>query len=115
MYIDDLPIWGKFYLYKLLPTVVLILLNIYIWNLGIVGEVDEINNKYYIWTHKKFDIGSNDHHIVDVNLTSETKVELKVNTNIEFTYEINWKMSPITYKDRFNKYLDPKFFQHRVS
>lgn len=86
-----------------------------IWNLGIVGEVDETNNKYYIWTHKKFDIGFNEDHIVDVNLTSETKVELKANTNIEFTYEINWKSSPITYKDRFNKYLDPKFFQHRVS
>lgn len=90
MYIDDLPIWG------------------------IVGEVDETNNKYYIWTHKKFDIGYNDQHIVDVNLTSETKVELKVNTNIEFTYEMNWKLSPIMYKDRFNKYLDPKFFQHRI-
>lgn len=77
--------------------------------------MDETNNKYYIWTHKKFDIGYNEHHIVDVNLTSEAKVELKVNTNIEFTYEINWKPSPITYKDRFNKYLDPKFFQHRVS
>lgn len=77
--------------------------------------MDETNNKYYIWTHKKFDIGYNDQHIVDVNLTSETKVELKVDTNIEFTYEINWKPSPITYKDRFNKYLDPKFFQHRVS
>lgn len=96
-------------------TVILILLNYCVLNSGIVGEVDETNNKYYIWTHKKFDIGFNDQHIVDVNLTSENKVELKANTNIEFTYEMNWKSSPILYKDRFNKYLDPKFFQHRVS
>ncbi|XP_050536753.1 transmembrane 9 superfamily member 3 [Daktulosphaira vitifoliae] len=90
MYIDDLPIWG------------------------IVGEIDETNNKYYIWTHKKFDIGYNGKYIVDVNLTSEAKVELKVDTNIEFTYEVNWKQSSVTFKDRFNKFLDPKFFQHRI-
>jgi len=87
----------------------------YIYIVGIVGKVNETDNKYYIWTHKKFDIGYNGQHIVDVNLTSESKVELKINTNIEFSYEINWKPSTIMYKDRFNKYLDPKFFEHRVS
>ncbi|ROT64731.1 putative transmembrane 9 superfamily member 3-like [Penaeus vannamei] len=54
MYIDDLPIWG------------------------IVGEIDEANDAYYIWTHKKFDLGYNGNQIVDVNLTSESRQKLEL-------------------------------------
>lgn len=89
MYIDDLPIWG------------------------IVGEVGD--NNYYIWTHKKFDIGYNNKQIVDVNITSENKVHLTPTAKISFTYEVNWKPSDVKYENRFDKYLDPNFFQHRVS
>ena len=90
MYIDDMPIWG------------------------IVGEVDENDNSYYLWTHKKLDIGYNGNRIVDVNLTSEAKVRLEPNKKISFTYEVNWKKSDIKFEDRFDKYLDPSFFQHRI-
>jgi hypothetical protein len=51
-----------------------------------VGEVD--GDDVYIWTHKKFDIGYNDKHIVDVNLTSEYKVKLEPKIKISFTYEV---------------------------
>jgi transmembrane 9 superfamily protein 3 len=27
---------------------------------------------------------------------------------------VNWKASSIKYHDRFDKYLDPTFFQHRI-
>lgn len=90
MYIDDLPIWG------------------------IVGEIGETKDTFYLWTHKKFDIGYNGNRIVDVNLTSEAKIELTLGTKIKFTYEVNWKPSSVVYDDRFNKYLDPNFFQHRI-
>ncbi|XP_014282711.1 transmembrane 9 superfamily member 3 [Halyomorpha halys] len=93
MYIDDLPIWG------------------------VVGDMEEgINNPvtYYIWTHKKFDIGYNGKHIVDVNLTSEVKVKLENGARIKFTYEVNWVPSNVKFEDRFDKYLDPNFFQHRI-
>ncbi|XP_067008459.1 transmembrane 9 superfamily member 3 [Anabrus simplex] len=92
MYLDDLPVWG------------------------IVGEVEDNdgNPTYYIWTHKKFDIGYNGKQIVDVNLTSENKVKLQLNAKIPFTYEVNWKKSNIKFEDRFDKYLDPNFFQHRI-
>ena len=53
---------------------------------GIVGEVD--GEDVYIWTHKKFDIGYNGKHIVDVNLTSESKVKLQPNVQLKFTYEV---------------------------
>ncbi|XP_071455609.1 transmembrane 9 superfamily member 3 [Hetaerina americana] len=92
MYIDDLPVWG------------------------IVGEVEENGGVYshYIWTHKKFDIGFNGKQIVDVNLTSENKVKLTLDAKIPFTYEVNWKKSNVKFEDRFDKYLDPNFFQHRI-
>jgi len=90
MYLDDLPIWG------------------------VVGEADESDNSYYLWTHKKFDIGYNGDQIVDVNLTSESKVKLELNKEISFSYEVNWRPSSIKFKDRFDKYLDASFFQHRI-
>ena len=48
MYLDDLPIWG------------------------IVGEIDEKGEDFYIWTHKKFEIGWNGDQIVDVASLAET-------------------------------------------
>uniref|UniRef100_A0A6B0VDG5 Transmembrane 9 superfamily member n=1 Tax=Ixodes ricinus TaxID=34613 RepID=A0A6B0VDG5_IXORI len=90
MYIDGLPIWG------------------------IVGEHDESDNSFYLWTHKKFDIGYNGNRIMDVNLTSEVKTKLVLHQKITFTYEVNWKVSHQRFEDRFDKYLDPSFFQHRI-
>ena len=91
MYIDDLPIWG------------------------IVGDIEEDGSSMHIWTHKKFEIGFNAGRIVDVNLTSEGKVKLEPSAKIPFSYEVVWKESNVKYIDRFDKYLDPNFFQHRVS
>ena len=94
-------------------------MNFFIFFKGVVGE-DGINNingetVYYLWTHKKFDIGYNGYQIVDVNLTSESKVELKPGRIIPLSYEVNWKKSNVKFEDRFDKYLDPNFFQHRVN
>lgn len=47
------------------------------------------NEDAFIWSHKKFEIGHNGNQIVDVNLTSESKVKLKPDTKITFTYEVN--------------------------
>ena len=53
--------------------------------------------------------------IVDVNLTSENKVTLRLGMTLDFSYEVNWKPSTVLFNRRFDKYLDPSFFQHRVS
>ncbi|XP_075160496.1 transmembrane 9 superfamily protein member 3 [Haematobia irritans] len=89
MYIDGLPIWGK------------------------VGEKDD-QGRYYIYTHKKFDIGRNGQQIVDISLNTEKKELLMEGAKIKFSYEVNWKPSVVEFKDRFDKYLDPNFFQHRI-
>lgn len=90
MYIDDLPIWGR------------------------VGEHGD-DKKYYIYGHKKFEIGYNGKRIIDVKLTTERREELVIGAKIKFTYEVSFHPSTIEFGDRFNKYLDPSFFQHRVS
>ncbi|XP_076811216.1 transmembrane 9 superfamily member 3-like [Clavelina lepadiformis] len=90
MYMDDLPIWG------------------------IVGEIDENGEDYHMWTHKKLDIGYRENQIVDINLISDKKIKLEPNKNIQFTYEVVWKSSEVLFRDRYEKYLDPSFFQHRI-
>ncbi|CAF1176242.1 unnamed protein product, partial [Adineta steineri] len=90
MFIDDLPIWG------------------------IVGEMDESGKSAYIWTHKKFEIAYNNDRIIDVNLTSEAKTRLQPNMQLTFTYEVIWKPTNIPFVKRFDKYLDPGFFQHKI-
>ncbi|KAJ6216190.1 hypothetical protein RDWZM_007347 [Blomia tropicalis] len=92
MYIDDLPITGS------------------------VGDLEETdkNGPVYIYTHKKFDIGFNGNRIVDVNMTSQQKVKLELGSTLEFSYEVNWRPSNVKFEDRFDKYLDPNFFQHRI-
>ena len=77
--------------------------------------MDESGKSAYIWTHKKFDIGYNDNRIVDVNLTSESKVQIQPNTKLTFSYEVAWKLSKRLFTNRFDKYLDPGFFQHKVN
>ena len=42
-------------------------------------------------------------------------MKLEPDLKIPFTYEVVWKPSEIKFIDRFDKYLDPNFFQHRVS
>jgi len=90
MFIDDLPIWGN------------------------VGEMDESGQSAYIWTHKKFEIGYNDDRIVDVNLTSQSKTQLQPNIKLSFSYEVTWRPTNVLFVDRFDKYLDPGFFQHKI-
>lgn len=122
MYIDDLPVWGRYYCKFYFKFHVLFLtikfLN-FSYIVGVVGEIESEEHpesaEYYIWTHKKLDIGYNGKHIVDVNLTSESKKKLTLGAKIGFTYEVNWKKSTVKFEDRFDKYLDPNFFQHRVS
>ena len=46
------------------------------------------NPDYFIFTHKKLDIGYNGDQIVDVNLTSEFKEKISIGSNITFTYEV---------------------------
>jgi transmembrane 9 superfamily protein 3 len=89
LYLDDLPAWG------------------------LVGELDE-NADAYIYTHRRFDIGYNANQVVELNLTTSDRMRLQSGAVLRFTFEVKWHASQIEFKHRFNKYLDPNFFQHRI-
>lgn len=93
VYVDDLPVWNS---------------------VGVWEERTSGDGTPFIWTHKRFEIGYNGNQLVDVNLTSESSVPLAVGSNLAFTYEVTWKPSTMVFDDRFEKYLDPNFFQHRI-
>ncbi|ESO13128.1 hypothetical protein HELRODRAFT_184872 [Helobdella robusta] len=90
MYMDDLPIWGS------------------------VGEKPKSEDELFIYTHKNFQIGYNGNRIVEVNLTTEDKVKIDPAVDIKLHYEVKWVPSQIKFADRFDKYLEPNFFQHRI-
>ncbi|KAI6215882.1 Transmembrane 9 superfamily member [Aphelenchoides besseyi] len=89
MYMDDLPLWA------------------------LLGETNT-STKASIYTHKRFEIGYNENQIVDVSVVVEQKKPLVAGQEISFTYEVIWKPSNVPFEKRFDKYLDPTFFQHRV-
>ncbi|KNC72061.1 hypothetical protein SARC_15392, partial [Sphaeroforma arctica JP610] len=43
--------------------------------------------KFYIWTHKKFEIGFNADRIVVVNTTNDRRVEVYPGQKVVFSYE----------------------------
>eukprot|EP00041_Stephanoeca_diplocostata_P015709 m.300809 g.300809 ORF g.300809 m.300809 type:complete len:597 (-) comp20131_c0_seq2:327-2117(-) len=92
MYIDDLPLWA------------------------LVGDHGRDGNDQdaYIYTHKRFDIGVNGNQIVDVNMTADNRVKIADGVDVRFTYEVVWHNSQTDFVKRYEKYLDPTFFQHRI-
>ncbi|KRY84405.1 Transmembrane 9 superfamily member 3 [Trichinella pseudospiralis] len=93
MYIDDLPLWG------------------------IVGEYrndENLGESMKLFTHRLFEIGYNGNTIVEVNLTSNNRINLKPDVAFDLTYEVKWKPSTVRFHDRFDKYLDANFFKHRI-
>lgn len=66
---------------------------------GIVGELEKDSKTFYMWTHKKLDIGYNQDAIVDVNLTSEAKVKLEPGARISFTYEVHFSVAVEVWSD----------------
>jgi transmembrane 9 superfamily protein 3 len=97
MYLDDLPMWAL---------------------VGDFGEGEteheRENGDLFVWTHKRFDIGFNGNQIVDSNLTTGRRVKLAPGVTLDFSYQVIWHKSSVEFSKRFEKYLDPTFFQHRI-
>ncbi|KAL3315202.1 Transmembrane 9 superfamily member 3 [Cichlidogyrus casuarinus] len=89
MYLDDLPIYGM------------------------VGERTG-DSSLHIYTHKKLEIEYNKDQIVGVSFIPSIKKEPVKNVQFEFTYEVSWVESKIKFEDRFDSFLDPRFFHHRI-
>jgi len=55
-----------------------------------IGETDNTQTPavYRLYTHKKLEIGYNEKQIVDVNLTSDGRVDIEPGKVLEFSYEV---------------------------
>ncbi|KAJ2959174.1 hypothetical protein NQZ79_g5307 [Umbelopsis isabellina] len=104
MFIDDLPLWGRVGRIRSENE-----------DAGEGGTV--ITATEYINTHKIFTIGYNEDRIIEVNLTDSNLVPLdssQETIDLEFTYSVKWVPLDKQFKDRFNRFLDADFFEHKV-
>jgi len=95
LFIDDLPVWG------------------------IVGEKATLENsggetKYFLYKNFHFDISYNADQIIEVNLTVEHAVEVKVDHPITFTITSSWVSTDALHTNRWKKFMDVGFFEHQV-
>eukprot|EP01128_Nolandella_sp_AFSM9_P007101 TRINITY_DN3797_c0_g1_i2.p1 TRINITY_DN3797_c0_g1~~TRINITY_DN3797_c0_g1_i2.p1 ORF type:complete len:439 (-),score=62.94 TRINITY_DN3797_c0_g1_i2:108-1403(-) len=86
MFIDDLPVWGM------------------------IGQ----NDTGMIYTHKTFHLHFNADRIIEVNVEPSNAMPLKVGFPFEFTYSVDWEPTTDPFEERFDRYLDNKFFEHQI-
>lgn len=53
--------------------------------------------------------------IIHINLTSDKPVPAVAGTELVFTYGVDWVLTNLPFSDRFVRYLDSGFFEHKVS
>eukprot|EP00981_Chlorochromonas_danica_P010976 scaffold3595_cov235-Ochromonas_danica.AAC.14 len=94
LFLDDLPMWGM------------------------VGETmrDDTHGRMerHIFTHRSLSIAYNGDRIIEVNLTSENPVPLESGRELQFTYSVHWHATAKPFEDRFSRYLEYDFFEHKI-
>lgn len=95
LYVDDLPCWASF---------------------GKMQQAtDTTPGSPNVYTHQKFHIGYNGDRIVFANLSVSNLVQVVPDRAVKFSYEIIFEDMPkIPFEDRFRRYLDNTFFEHRI-
>eukprot|EP00760_Papus_ankaliazontas_P011533 PhM_4_TR14837/c0_g1_i1/m.12118/K17087/TM9SF3; transmembrane 9 superfamily member 3 len=89
LYVDELPMWAS------------------------LGKM--IQGKPYIYTRQHFSLARNGARLVLANLTAEEEVPVPVGGgSIDFSYSVDWTTSGIEFDNRFRRYLDDSFFEHRI-
>lgn len=92
LYIDNLPMWAS---------------------LGKVSAPPERTAR--IFTHQRISVGWNGNTIVVANLTADTDVVIPPKGgSIDFSYSVEWQASDAVFENRFRRYLDDTFFEHRI-
>jgi hypothetical protein len=72
------------------------------------------DNQSLLYTHHRFTLHHNSNHIVEVKITPEKPVALKPQTNLEFTYSVDWSATSKPYRSRTARYCDLPFAQAEV-
>jgi len=98
MYMDDLPVHG------------------------LVGEVKD--NEPYLYTHYEILVKYNENRIIQVDFDSDNREPVKLirrtsnkepsMPDVEFTYAVKWEKTDITFRDRFDRYLDSSALEIKI-
>eukprot|EP00124_Ichthyophonus_hoferi_P000947 Ihof_evm8s41 gene=Ihof_evmTU8s41 len=100
IYIDDLPMMGW--------------IGVLVDGNGVEVESSGAQVTSYLYTHKKFEILFNKDQIIEVSLIHERPEVLVAGKKLSFSYEVKWAPTTITFENRFEKFLDPTFFKHKI-
>ncbi|XP_045817541.1 transmembrane 9 superfamily member 1 [Trifolium pratense] len=93
-FMDDLPLWG--YVGELHP------------------DKNSDNGKHVLYTHKNIIVKYNKDQIIHVNLTHDDPKPLEVGRSLDMTYSVKWIATNVTFRHRFDVYLDYPFFEHQI-
>ena len=86
---------------------------------GMVGEIlrDDAHSsrmEKHIFTHRSLSIAYSGDKIIQVNLTSENPVPIEVGRTLYFTYSVHLKLTNKAFENRFDRYLEYDFFEHKI-
>ncbi|XP_058771809.1 transmembrane 9 superfamily member 1-like [Vicia villosa] len=93
-FMDDLPLWG--YVGELHP------------------DKNSDSGKHVLYTHKNIIVKYNNDQIIHVNLTHDDPKSLEVGRSLDMTYSVKWIPTNVTFRHRFDVYLDYPFFEHQI-
>ncbi|CEL92549.1 unnamed protein product [Vitrella brassicaformis CCMP3155] len=107
IYIDDLPNWG--FLGEMVEP-----------DEGKEGADEKDDDEGAapsvpsIFTHREFVIYRNGPQIISVDMEPSDLVPIKAGAELKFTYSVEWHETDVPFKNRFEKYLEFSFFEHKV-
>ena len=106
--VDGLPIWASFG--KMVQNAGLNKDNLK--DLTIDGALKQTP---MVYTHQSFRIGYNGDRVVFANLTVSNLVPIVADRAVSFTYDVKFESMPsVAFDDRYRRYLDNTFFEHRI-
>jgi len=67
-----------------------------------------------VYTHRHFTIFYNGDQVIEVDMEPSNPWPVYEGAPLNFSYTVSWFPTTKEFKDRANRYLDPKFFEHKV-
>jgi transmembrane 9 superfamily protein 3 len=107
LFLDELPVWG--------------MVGEIVADESSIKELEShterphgIADATFLYTHKNFTIAYNDHHVIEVNMTSSAPSPIKAGWTYDMTYSVHWVKTDRPFEQRFERYLDGNFFEHQI-
>jgi transmembrane 9 superfamily protein 3 len=110
-YIDNLPVFGR------VGKIMIHDKEVKETELNYLHDKGQLT--YYLFTQFDLSFSYNQNQIIHINLTHSNPVELpKLNSGdglpITFSYSTQFNPTKITFDNRFDRFLDTEFFEHKV-